>query len=741
MEYTEAEYFLEELRSSNKLSNTELFIERNGIWVDGESDQPLTEGTLIEFLNSKPKSARCKRIIDGRARAFFWLDKFKVSVSSLVGLKTHDTTLVETQSELKRIRKAAGHAFFASHDLLTGLLNRNGLKLNLQGILKGVAGSDDKAEPEQLNLTSATVAAFIFDIDHFKQVNDTYGHHMGDKVLALFAQRLKSCIETLRSKYSGTFILSRPGGEEFEIVYIGSAQRKDFNSMTSDIFQEIRKPVSPEIAIQHQLIKSLDDKATYPQCIYASVGIAHQSLTENVENIIDELRQESDLALYRAKADGRNCARFFEDIRDKHGRTLEYFADSEVAIIDIGKTVLVQNGDVFRVYYPPFSGEDECIKDDGRSKKKLGDYIAIESARIQVLHVQDQISTCIVKWRQTDAPIPSGSLLQRIPRGSFPSPASPRHLAINPYLDKGFEKELQLLITENKLLAVLHILFKDIPKDSQQHCLALNDFMSSAQIAFPAGALVSYASAASIFVALPKTEETKDLTTSKKFISDSVDQLTQIAQYKSAKIGVYNTFASITKRPTAALTAMHLARAALHTNLANLSDLTITYFSPANTIHAWRKADSLEDALVDYRAFKSYGIENALMENQLGLILLNTEDSRNFGMAEASIRKAYNAAPKNETFQANLGLTLAYQERFADAYDMLSQVEEFIFGETIKSAGYALAYARSALFVAKTGNLGNEELKRVFISTLAQTKKAPNREIYRKWLIELNAAR
>lgn len=160
----------------------------------------------------------------------------------------------------------------ATHDALTGLLNRGALERRFEE-LEREAARTDKVIPYGL---------LMMDIDHFKQVNDTHGHSVGDKVLREFARVIALQVRT------GDMV-ARFGGEEFVVVMMGA----DITN-AARIAERIRHAVESAMLFDHD---------GYPVPVTTSVGVACPQAGETSEDVL----KRADGYLYRAKAKGRNC--------------------------------------------------------------------------------------------------------------------------------------------------------------------------------------------------------------------------------------------------------------------------------------------------------------------------------------------------------------------------------------------------------------------------------------------------
>jgi diguanylate cyclase (GGDEF)-like protein/PAS domain S-box-containing protein len=164
-----------------------------------------------------------------------------------------------------------------------------------------------------------TFALLCLDLDHFKSVNDTLGHPFGDMLLRQVGERLRGCVRESDS-------VARMGGDEFAILQASIAKPSDLTLLATRLIEVISVPYELD---GHQIV------------VGASIGIAIAPMDAGDS---DQLLKNADLALYRAKADGRNTYRFFEpemDARMQARRALD---------IDLRRALV--NGE-FELYYQP----------------------------------------------------------------------------------------------------------------------------------------------------------------------------------------------------------------------------------------------------------------------------------------------------------------------------------------------------------------------------------------------------
>ena len=208
----------------------------------------------------------------------------------------------------ERWRNETRVAFLAHHDALTSLANRAALVEKIED-----ACARYRRWGEEFNV-------LMVDLDRFKQVNDTFGHPAGDELLKQVSERLKATLQE-------TDVLARLGGDEFAIVQVNDANQCDAaQALATQIITLIGEPFTIE---GHAI------------SIGASVGIA---LAPQHGIHADDLLKMADLALYHAKALGRNRYAIFEPALGQ-AAVAKHLLESEL------RRALSQNE--FEVHYQP----------------------------------------------------------------------------------------------------------------------------------------------------------------------------------------------------------------------------------------------------------------------------------------------------------------------------------------------------------------------------------------------------
>jgi diguanylate cyclase (GGDEF)-like protein len=222
------------------------------------------------------------------------------------------------------------------------------------------------------------VATHLLDLDHFKNVNDTLGHAIGDKLLQAVAGRLSVLVREIDT-------VARMGGDEFAIVQVNLQQPADAATLAARVIEEISAPYDID---GHQVT------------VGTSVGIAigpHDGVDP------DQLMRNADLALYRGKSEGRGIARFFEQGMDhalKARRAME--TDLRLALTE----------NQFELYYQPvinlehggITGFEALIrwKHPERGMVSPGDFIPLAEEVGLIVRIGEwairQACTTVAKW-------------------------------------------------------------------------------------------------------------------------------------------------------------------------------------------------------------------------------------------------------------------------------------------------------------------------------------------------------
>jgi diguanylate cyclase (GGDEF)-like protein/PAS domain S-box-containing protein len=222
----------------------------------------------MALLNQLPKDTASSRVDEFSDGRFILVTRQPMADGGW--LATHEDITERRRAEAEIIH-------LARHDALTGLPNRVEFNAKLEGVSK------------RLKRNGGTATVMMVDLDKFKDVNDTLGHPAGDKLLIEVGKRLQSTIRE-------TDVLARLGGDEFAIIQEDAAnQHEAAIALALRIVEAISRPFDLN-----------GDRAT----LGVSIGIV---LAPEHEVDPEGLLKRADLALYDAKASGRNDFRFFRN--------------------------------------------------------------------------------------------------------------------------------------------------------------------------------------------------------------------------------------------------------------------------------------------------------------------------------------------------------------------------------------------------------------------------------------------
>ena len=240
------------------------------------------------------------------------------TVSKIFGLPDDRTVMVTrrpmrgggwvaTHEDITERRQAEARiAHMAHHDALTGLANRVLLRELLDAALTRVRRGQ-------------RLAVLYLDLDHFKSINDTLGHTIGDALLMAVADRLRGCLRE-------TDTLARLGGDEFAILQTAVEQPTD----AALLAQRLREAVTtPHDIDGHHILADV------------SIGI---SLAPNDGADAGQLLERADMAMYAAKSDGRGTFRYFEPEMNERAKALRAMT------LDLHRALA---NDEFELHYQP----------------------------------------------------------------------------------------------------------------------------------------------------------------------------------------------------------------------------------------------------------------------------------------------------------------------------------------------------------------------------------------------------
>jgi diguanylate cyclase (GGDEF)-like protein/PAS domain S-box-containing protein len=236
--------------------------------------------------------------------------------------------LISFSEDITERRKAESNiAHMAHHDALTGLANRVLLRERLESALLSIQ-------------RGGSLAVLYLDLDHFKSVNDTLGHSIGDELLKVVGGRLINCVRAADT-------VARLGGDEFVILLTGLEKPQEAEILAS----RVREAISAPIELDGQQIVA-----------DVSIGI---SIAPHDATDAEQLLKNADMALYGAKSSGRGTYRFFEpemDARVKARRAMEIdlrqaLADGEFEmyyqpVVDIARDEVVGCEALLRWHHP-----------------------------------------------------------------------------------------------------------------------------------------------------------------------------------------------------------------------------------------------------------------------------------------------------------------------------------------------------------------------------------------------------
>ena len=238
---------------------------RNGIFVSNADHYVSSRLSDVAVVEEKQS---VERMSDGRV---IFISRRPIPGGGWLTVHEDITARQHAEDQIKHM---------ALHDQLTGTANRSLLQERIQHSFARVARNNER------------FALLLLDLDEFKSVNDTHGHPVGDGLLRAVARRLRESVRELD-------LVARIGGDEFAIVQCNIGEGADgANALARRILGKIREPFEIDGVVI----------STFP-----SIGVA---IAPDNGLDADGLMQNADIALYRAKTEGRNCIRFYDPRMD-----------------------------------------------------------------------------------------------------------------------------------------------------------------------------------------------------------------------------------------------------------------------------------------------------------------------------------------------------------------------------------------------------------------------------------------
>jgi len=607
---------------------------------------------------------------------------------------------IQYLKRLQAVQTNASNAFKVSHNELTGLLSRDAFREKLKTSINEIESEPPKGfilASEGQPIRSLSILAF--DIDKFKQVNDTYGHIYGDQVLKAFAWRLERAAAALKQDYENKIeiALGHPSGEEFLALVVGPLSNEDL----AQVAEKFRLTVADEILPTDKEWKQLSyginlENLSLPPNVYrsvtTSVGVAKYSRAAKGESANPlALLDRADIALYKSKSGGRNRVTHFDQILQECGKVLEHEQATGVIAIDIGSKVGVLAGQEFKVYPVTYCGTTPFIIDDGRSKKALGIYPKIELCRVLVFNSQSDMSFAYITEDSRKIVVPAGAILEAVPLGSI------THLIRTPSRLTGGEMshEQHAVFGGNEL----HDYVMQLIKEGKRPLAAAIRFRNDNQFLEKFGSAALNRALARLF---SKLQEQKDRgrrsgiidTTSICIVGDAADfsesnleatlndaypkgsELEPICgYYLPADLDDFQKEGQASEVGVQDSSAIELARFAL-TDVSGLNKKRVQQFTvkvAERILEQHRSAGAYAKGIADYENLRGIGVTSGIFENFGGLCYSSLKEN---GKSLECYLRAVDINPENIIFRGNAAQLAVRTEQYDLGLKVMSEIKQ-----------------------------------------------------------------
>lgn len=248
-------------------------IGRNCRFMQGDDSDQAEVHQVRAALNA---AAECSVVVRNYRKdgSLFWNNLQISPVRESSGELTHFVGVLSDVTELKNYQARLEHR--ATHDALTGLLNRRALYETLNRLVAHASRARER------------LTVLYLDLDRFKGVNDNFGHASGDELLVCIADRLKSCVRQ-------SDIVARLGGDEFAVVLTDARE----SVTASSVAQKIRDAIEQPVTLQRQQVVAA-----------SSIGVSvYPEDAADAEGLV----RNADAAMYRAKSRGGTRICFYTE--------------------------------------------------------------------------------------------------------------------------------------------------------------------------------------------------------------------------------------------------------------------------------------------------------------------------------------------------------------------------------------------------------------------------------------------
>ncbi len=677
MQLTRFNIFLEEIAKDKNLSDMS-----ESISVYRHFDNKWYKENKEE-LDNNFTTKRLSRILEGNNHwratndpiSYFPVNEFKAVIAAKFEKNTLKKTRDKFQEYINLCSERAQKSFDATHDHLTGLLNVQSLNSIFKGLIEELKNSDDDKDQsessESAGVRTKKYFCIAMDIDHFKQVNDNYGHVYGDIVLKCLARRIEKFINSYKEEYKDfdDIYFSRPGGEEFIVFGLGNFEKTSCIKLAEALREEIGSrelPSENDISELNQKQSDVEIKPLPPileRRITVSIGFVIGSGTKNiaVSDPVRTIREKADKALYCAKNGGRNTVRDFDEILHSYGKIIEHNYDVDTVVIDIGGEVGVLKGQEFLVFHPQYTGNSRYMIDDGRTIRSLGMCPKIPLGTIIATDVQPEISFCKISENRKKHTFKEGYEIEAVPLGSI------THLFEHDqfFHDEDITSKQKILEeSENNKIEIASYVFFILNEVDLKQKLGLSEINRCLAILYEE--LKKQISDTGYIAKNSETEfcclikGRNNILIFNKQIKEIINNVKSAMNNKAEiAIGSYKSFFTEEQGLNISIDnkwALDFSNySAVYAKYIKSNYVDFSFDVARGLIYQYRNAGEYHRAIKDYYDMKERGIFSSAIENQISLVCWDMQDP-DIDLMINSAKRAAEISPEISTYWANLGL-------------------------------------------------------------------------------------